>query len=289
LLRDFSIRNLFAASQIRGQQPPTKLAYSYLGFAPSYDANQSAAFISGEGKRIASTKLNHNVQEVQDAASYFDGEVFLGKDATEERFKMEANHGRILHLSMHGFIDDQQPAFSALIFSQPDTLQASPQPDDGLLYFHELYNVALNADLAILSACETGGGRYARGEGIMSLGRAFRYAGCENIVMSLWKVNDRSTADIIKLFFDNLSSGVNKDEALRQAKLSFLSMPQNKYFAHPFFWSALVLSGDGEPLKTKSIWDWKYHAAVVIAAMLMLFVVVRRFHRYKNSKADRPT
>ena len=131
------------------------------------------------------------------------------------------------------------------------------------------------ADLAVLSACETGGGRYTRGEGIVSLGKAFRYAGCENIVMSLWKVNDRTTADIMKLFFQNLGAGMGKDEALRQAKLSFLNDAENRYFAHPNYWSAFILSGDALPLVAERFPLYAYLTIGSIGVLLIVLILWR--------------
>ena len=103
----------------------------------------------------------------------------------------------------------------------------------------------LNADLAVLSACNTGIGDVMRGEGIMSLARGFMYAGCPSIVMSLWSVNDEASSSIMEGFYRNLAEGVDKDEALRQAKIAYLDKTGRRD-AHPYFWAAHVLIGDTE-------------------------------------------
>lgn len=273
LLRKYAIRNLFSATLIRPKSVSENLSLPYLGFAPSYtNSAQLTSLFQQRGDPSAGILL-HNVQEVTDASAYFSGKVFLRKDATEKTFKTMASRGKVLHLSMHAFTNDQEPSFSGLVFTPQDSAVNTTVDDDGLLYLHELYNLSLNADLAVLSACETGSGRYARGEGIMSLGRAFCYAGCENIVMSLWKVNDRSTSEIMKVFFYNLNHGMNKDEALRQAKISFLTTSDNKHFSHPYFWSAFILTGDPAPLASTSWFTWSHLSIAAIAVMTLLIML----------------
>jgi CHAT domain-containing protein len=105
----------------------------------------------------------------------------------------------------------------------------------------------LETELAILSACETGTGALARGEGIMSLGRAFKYAGCPSIAMSLWKVNDQATHKIIQRFCEELKNGVPKDKAMQLAKLSYLEGNQD-IIAHPYFWAPFIMLGNTQPL-----------------------------------------
>ena len=90
------------------------------------------------------------------------------------------------------------------------------------MYAHEIYQLDLNADLVVLSACETGYGKFNQGEGVMSLARSFMYAGTPSLVVSLWQVNDQSTAIIMQLFYEKLEKGMPKDIALRQAKLEYL-------------------------------------------------------------------
>ena len=182
---------------------------------------------------------------------------------------------------MHGFVNNDDPSFSAMIFTSDDSLKSLGYDHDGLLYLHELYNLPLVADLAVLSACETGGGKYTRGEGIVSLGKAFRYAGCENIVMSLWKVNDRTTAGLMKIFFRNLSDGMNKDEALRQAKLSFLNDSKNRHFAHPYYWSGFILSGDALPLYSGEACPYMFILQSCTVCVLLITLILWRIMKGK--------
>jgi CHAT domain-containing protein len=125
---------------------------------------------------------------------------------------------------------------------------SSSDPDAALLTAAELYNLNINADLVVLSACETGVGELLRGEGVISLARAFAYAGAKSIVASLWSVNDQSTMQIMENFYVELKAGKPKNIALANAKRNYLT--QNPGIqAHPFFWAAFIGLGDMTALK----------------------------------------
>jgi CHAT domain-containing protein len=101
-----------------------------------------------------------------------------------------------------------------------------------------------NADIVALSACSTGLGKLVNGEGVLGLTRAFFYAGARNVAVSLWNVNDSSTATLMESFYLNLRRGLPESEALREAKLSLLRSSQPTW-RHPYFWAAFVLEGQG--------------------------------------------
>jgi CHAT domain-containing protein len=157
---------------------------------------------------------------------------------------------------------------SRLLFApQRDTVE------DGLLHAYELYNLRLPADLAVLSACNTGFGRLQAGEGVMSLAHAFRYAGCRSIVMSLWPAEDESTAFIVERFYAHLAGGLPKDEALRLARLDYLDQA-DPLRAHPYYWTHLVAMGDMTPLrknKSPSLWWIAGLGGVVVAVVGMYY------------------
>lgn len=275
LLHKYAIRNLFSASTLYPLTDEKKFSVQYAGFAPNYKSAQAGTIDSAQSDITSFGPLNYNVQEVRYASEYFGGNIFTGIEATEHQFRSESGRAKLMHLSMHGFVNTEDPSFSAMIFAANDSLRYLSSDHDGVLYLHELYNLSLDADLAVLSACETGSGRYSRGEGIVSLGKAFRYAGCENIVMSLWKVNDRTTADVMKIFFRNLSSGMGKSEALRHAKLSFISDPKNRHFAHPYYWSGFILTGDASPIVRGEGSMSGYFAFLGSGILLVAFILWR--------------
>ena len=109
------------------------------------------------------------------------------------------------------------------------------------MHLAEIYNLDLNADLVVLSACETGLGRNAKGEGIISLTRGFLYAGASSVLVSLWQVSDTTTADLMLVFYDKMLGGMSKPEALREAKREM--MRRHPEYAKPYYWSAFMLIG----------------------------------------------
>jgi CHAT domain-containing protein len=134
-----------------------------------------------------------------------------------------------------------KPTVSNLSVSSGSTRNSSTPTEDGLLQVYEIFDLKLNAELVVLSACETGLGKQVKGEGLVGLTHAFFYAGTSSVLVSLWKVQDRSTADLMVNFYQELDAGKNKAESLRQAKLRMIQ--QNRY-AHPYYWAPFVLMGN---------------------------------------------
>jgi CHAT domain-containing protein len=166
--------------------------------------------------------------------------VYLGREATEEALKAVGGSARYLHLASHAVADERFPLESFLSLSAPR--RPRPGQDNGLLQAWEVFEqVHLDADLVTLSSCDTGLGRELAGEGVLSLARAFQYAGARSVVASLWSIPDRSTALLMQLFYAGLARGLDKDEALRRAQLVLLRRPET---SHPFHWAAHQLAGD---------------------------------------------
>ena len=184
------------------------------------------------------TQLPNSGEEVLAASKLWDGDYYLNADATEDQFNKIAGDYRIVHLSTHGIADPRVGDYSYLAFAeQKDSIE------NEFLYVRDLYNTQLNADLVVLSACETAAGELQRGEGIISLARAFAYAGAKSILTTLWVVDDAATKDLTKRFYLMLKQGKTKDEALHLAKLNHLIENENAR-KHPFFWAAMIGVGD---------------------------------------------
>jgi CHAT domain-containing protein/Tfp pilus assembly protein PilF len=185
------------------------------------------------------SELPYSKKEVQQISRVFAPEcvdTYTGYDAREEVIKRASLRDyRIIHFACHGFLDESAPLRSALVLSLDDDLE-----EDGFLQAREIYELRLNADLVILSACQTGRGRLENGEGVLGLPRTFFCAGARSTISSLWKISDRSTSSLMKNFYRFLANGSNKAEALRQAKLEML----RSGLRHPFYWAGLVLNGD---------------------------------------------
>ena len=150
--------------------------------------------------------------------------VHVGAEATEDRVKAEAPAARRVHLACHSLLDARRPLDSALVFSIPPVWK--PGQENGLLQAWEIFEgMRLHADLVVLSACQTGLGEEAGGEGLLGLTRAFQYAGARSIVASLWRVSDASAAPLMERFHAGLLAGESKDRALRDAQIALLRGP----------------------------------------------------------------
>lgn len=180
--------------------------------------------------------------EIRRIQKMLGGRVFVNGDATEGRFKKEAPKAQILHLATHAELHDTNPLYSKLYFQGPGN-----HTDDGFLQPYELFNIKLNADLVVLSACNTGMGQVLEGEGVMSLARGFMYAGCPSMVTTLWSVDDKSSSIIMQDFYRHIKNGFSKNSALRQAKLNFIRSNSDKKAA-PYFWAGFVGIGDPAPI-----------------------------------------
>ncbi|NOS94485.1 MAG: CHAT domain-containing protein [Cyclobacteriaceae bacterium] len=184
-------------------------------------------------------------QEVQQIASVRDGDYFFGAGATETVFKLNAPEYQILHLATHGDLNLKEPNYSNLIFSKNDTI------NDGLLHAYEIYSLHLNAELAVLSACNSGNGQIRNGDGIISLGRAFAFAGVNSLLLSKWEVSDATAPLIMKYFYEGLEEGLTKSEALRLAKLKFLKNDADNITSSPYYWDSFYILGSDEPIAKK--------------------------------------
>jgi CHAT domain-containing protein len=201
-------------------------------------------------------RLPQSRREVEEIAVLFPPErrqTYLDREASEERAKAVRRDARIVHFATHGYVDDRSPFDSGLVLSIPEEL--SEGHDNGLLQVWEIFeSVRLDADLVVLSACETGMGEIRGGEGIIGLTRAFQYAGARSVLASLWRVEDEATAELMQRFYRHLRAGKAKDEALRAAQLELIRRPlrvpdgrggwTERNAAAPYFWAALQLVGD---------------------------------------------
>jgi CHAT domain-containing protein len=172
------------------------------------------------------------------AALFVDGRstLHLGYDATKEQlFAAEPETYRYLLLATHAHVDEEQPMLSYV------RLTATAE-DSGYLRAREIFHLPLDADMATLSACQSGLGRLDRGEGIVGLSTAFFSAGARSLVTTLWKIVDHPSAAISPLLHAHLKEGcLCRSDALRQAQLEMIA--QQPEYAHPFFW-AFTLLGD---------------------------------------------
>jgi len=162
--------------------------------------------------------------------------VLIGREAREATIKAEAGKFKILHFATHAILDDRNPLYSHIVLSRTD----NDTNDDGLLEAWELMKLDLNAELAVLSACETARGRIAAGEGIIGMSWALFVAGSPAAVVSQWKVDSARSSELMIEFHRNLlRKRLTKSEALRQAALKVFRGPYN----HPAYWAGFILIG----------------------------------------------
>jgi len=201
-------------------------------------ATRSSALSTGKLARLPFTA--QEAAAIESLVPERDRFVALGFQASRATLLgMPLDDYRVIHFATHGVIDTRYPDLSGLALSGFDT---AGTPTRGLLGLRDIYALDLNADLVVLSACETALGRDIRGEGLLGLTQGFVYAGAKGVVASLWPVTDRATAELMRRFYDHmLRDGLRPADALRHAQLSIADEPR---WSHPYYWSAFVLLGD---------------------------------------------
>ncbi|HEC93041.1 MAG TPA: CHAT domain-containing protein [Candidatus Atribacteria bacterium] len=191
-----------------------------------------------QSKGFKLTPLPYTRTEIKKISKFFtkkNRRIFLQDKARESVLKKEKLEDvLILHFACHGFLDEEVPLRSALVLSLEENSE-----EDGFFQAREIYTIPINAELIVLSACQTARGMLERGEGVLGLPRSFFYSGARTVVSSLWNVPDKSTAYFMEYFYKFLSQGNSKSESLRLAKIKML-----KKFYNPHFWAAFVLNGE---------------------------------------------
>ena len=233
-----------------------------LALAPMAGAGQA-----GKLRGLSAKSLPGTAKELEGIAANFEGQFLLGDSAEKSTFLALAPQYQMIHLAMHGYDDPENSALSRLDFAADKQLLA-----------WEIGNLNLQADLVVLSACETGTGKIAKGEGVLSLGRSFISAGASSVVMSLWKLEDAASSEIMADFYAQMQKGLRKSAALRQAKLDYLSQADD-FTAQPAFWAGLVLLGDQAPVVNAPFaffgirlsWILMALGIVILGALLLFF------------------
>lgn len=228
-------------SRKRQELPPINI----LAFAdPVYNSQLNSSMNPEERKfslenGFVFDRLPYSSNEVEGITHFFPDEknkIYTRQHATEDIIKKtDLSQFKIIHFATHGYFNHHRPFRSSLVL----TLDDNPR-EDGFLQVQEIYKIKLNADLVVLSACNTAKGRLIKGEGVTGMYRAFLQRGARSVLMSLWNINDKATALLMQHFYKSLSDGNSKTQALRQAKLTMLSQD----YPSPFYWAPFILTGD---------------------------------------------
>jgi len=253
LLRQHQISYCYSASLLKAMKDKRYRSSGLLAFAPSFpklDQPLTPQHLT-ELRRGLDT-LYYNIEEVKAIRKILeDGTLQLGPEANKAFFLEQASRFRVIHIASHGILNDSVPDHSYIAFHRGE----DQLPQHNLLV-KDLYALRLEAELVALSACETGLGVLKRGEGIISLARGFSYAGAKSILTTLWAVNDASTTQIMRSFYEHLDTGAMKDGAIHWAKLDYLKAQSDPYGAHPFYWASYIAIGDMSPLERSGMDSW---------------------------------
>jgi CHAT domain-containing protein len=268
MVNDFRISYTYSATMfLEKQKRRRSFNNTVLAIAPSYnDSILLDDVLNPRSSRIQPTlaDLPFARREAEYVVGRWGGSLYLCDEAIESVYKKNAPRYKVLHLAMHTVINNSEPAYSRLVFSDhPDG------EEDGLLNTYEIYTVPLSARMVVIPSCNTGEGLLRTGEGVISLARGFVSAGGESVVMSLWEVDDMHSTEVVLSFYDNLKMGMTKSSALQQAKREFLKEAYQLQ-GHPYFWATLVLYGDDAPLfHSKAV-----KLILLFVAALSLFIII---------------
>lgn len=232
----------------------------------NYEALAIAPFSKNNGV-AALPQLAYSKEEV----AGLKGIVLLDKEATKQQFIKLHDQYPVVHLATHAVVNDSLPLQSYIEF------YSTPSANDTThrLYEQEIYHLHMKkAQLVILSACETGNGQLINEEGIISLSRAFSYAGCKSVITSLWKADDAATAFIISKMHVYLKKGFTKDEALQKAKIDYLENKEiDSRYKTPAYWAHLVLIGNSSAIVSR---DYTLYLLTGILIIILTMLVIKR-------------
>jgi CHAT domain-containing protein/tetratricopeptide (TPR) repeat protein len=281
LIKEYSINYNYSATLWKHNQDMlvAQNTGKILALAASYpplDSNQVRALRQPYTYQIRKhlSPIPKVKEEVAALERNFVGTFVQDQSANEQFFKQNATTYNIIHLAMHGILNTRTPILSSLAFSEN-----YDSTENNFLHTYEIADLDLKAQLVTLSACETGYGKFEQGEGVLSLARSFMYAGVPALVVSLWQVNDQSTAILMPLFYTNIANGMSKDKALQQAKLTYLKN-NTGVAAHPAFWSAFIQLGDPSSIelktKPKASFYWTIGSLIIVCLLLLFWLIYRK-------------
>lgn len=282
LIENRPVRYELSASlmQLRGEKQSMNNITQFGGFASSnFDINKkytTSNDVLPERVRgsIDQTLVGTN-KEVNGITRMLRGDAYL--HVRPDDFLRHAEKYRIVHIATHALADQGPSHECNLIFETDST-------GNNIVRDVQIASLKLQAEMAVLSACNTGVGKMHNSEGMLNLGRSFFIAGCPSVVMSLWTVNDASTAIIMTDFYRFLQEGKTKSEALRHAKLNYLENETNPAKKHPYYWAGFIVVGSNDPLKlsrSNQIFTW----VLISMAVISIAGVVYYFRKRSRSSA----
>jgi CHAT domain-containing protein/lipopolysaccharide biosynthesis regulator YciM len=234
LLNRYSITYEFTSGLILQENKSTTANSSnILLCAPvNFSANRLLPELPGTEREV------NRIAEIFTSKNY-DSKILIFEAASEDALKSkDLKAYGVLHLATHGIVDEVNPELSR-IFLNKETSSG----EDGSLFSGEIYNLELDADLVVLSACQTGLGKVSKGEGVIGLSRALVYAGARKLIVSYWSVSDESTAELMMRFYEHLLAGNKLNESAKPLRHAKIDLTQSEVFADPFYWAPFILIG----------------------------------------------
>jgi CHAT domain-containing protein len=225
-----------------------------LAFAPYFEENSQAV------QRSLYGALDGTRAELIGIQKFYKTIAFEGENATKENFIKESKDSKIIHVATHAFAEANM-LFSKIVFSGPQ------EESSHSLFGYEISEMELNAEMLILSACQTGFGKFQLGEGISSLAKLFENAGVKSLVYTLWKIDDYASANLMTFFYENLDKEMEKDLALQAAQLSYLKENRGEKDA-PYYWAGYVVSGDLSAIKSSFSYIQFFIALVLVIGIV---------------------
>lgn len=248
-IHKYTIQLGYSLSQhkLLSSEPQKISSPSIFAMAPSAKETSQLTYV---GESLQFSKLANSQREIDALIDIFGSEAIKN---TSKNIDLIGNKLTILHLAAHAKAFKNDPESSFLLLKN-DKNEFYP------LKAKDIYNKIIPSELTVLSACETGTGSMDQVEGCLSLSRAFFFAGSKSVASSLWQINDAQSAKLIETFYRHLRAGMNKYEALRQAKLDYISDARVMHKS-PYYWASLSLYGDGAaiagPSRSKA-WIWLF-------------------------------
>ncbi|MEO6948245.1 MAG: CHAT domain-containing tetratricopeptide repeat protein [Ginsengibacter sp.] len=253
LISDFTISYNYSLFLLNAQKEPSSFKNNFVAFAPGFSDKIKKDYQQGftdplkmDRGYLSLLPQPFSIGLVTRIERILGGKTYINEHSTKHSFRQNAGNSRIIHIGTHAESNNEYPEYSKLIFAK----NISTGMEDNALYVDEIYNYDLRSELTVLTACESGKPGYQDGEGMISLAHAFNYAGSESILTGLWEIDEQASAILLDNFYENLLKGMDKDEALRAAKLTYLETADGRMLS-PQYWAGLVIVGDTSPVDIK--------------------------------------
>ncbi|MBK7426309.1 MAG: CHAT domain-containing protein [Saprospiraceae bacterium] len=249
-----------------------RMSNGIAGFAPFTQDSNNNACTNGEGRKMI--RLPWAAKALEEMEEVYYGEYLSGMEVEKKKVLNLMKEASILHFGTHAISNKEKPLYSGLVMG---CNQNENKSEYDFITAAELYGMRIPAKLTVLTACQTGSGKFESGEGVISLAHAFHYAGCPSTLMTLWSVDDQASSNIALTFYKNLKQGLSFSESLRNAKMEYLD--QNKGSVHnPLYWGGLVLIGQNQSWIPESYPFWKTWlpwTLVILILLLLVFFVIK--------------